>query len=62
EPIEGVSSALIFKDVNCPEKVMITKSELMDFLADENIDVLMTLGAGDIDRFVPQITDMLEKR
>lgn len=41
---------------------MITKSELMDFLADENIDVLMTLGAGDIDRFVPQITDMLEKR
>ena len=62
EPIEGVSSALIIKDVNCPEKVMITKSELMDFLADENIDVLMTLGAGDIDRFVPQITDMLEKR
>ena len=40
---------------------MITKSELMDFLADENIDVLMTLGAGDIDRFVPQITDMLKK-
>ena len=62
EPIEGVSSALIFKDVNCPEKVMITKSELMDFLADEDIDVLMTLGAGDIDRFVPQITEMLEKR
>lgn len=62
EPIEGVSSALIFKDVNCPEKVMVTKSELMDFLAGEDIDVLMTLGAGDIDRFVPQITEMLEKR
>lgn len=62
EPVEGVSSELIFKDVRCPEKKLLHKSELMDYLAGEQLDVLMTLGAGDIDRFVPQITEMLERR
>ena len=62
EPIEGVTSELIFKDVTCPEKVLLTKDGLMDYLSRERTDVLMTLGAGDIDRFVPSITEMLEKR
>ena len=62
EPIEGVSSELIFKDVSCPEKLLVHKSELMDLLSREELDVLITLGAGDIDRFVPEITGMLEKR
>ncbi len=62
EPVEGVTSEIIFRDVTCPEKVMITKNELMDCLSHEPVDVLMTLGAGDIDRFVPEITRMLESR
>ncbi len=62
EPIPGVSSELIFKDVTCPEKVMLTKPELMPYLEKEDIEVLITLGAGDIDRFVPEITGMLEER
>lgn len=62
EPIIGVSSELIFKDVTCPEKVMLTKPELMPYLEREDVDVLITLGAGDIDRFVPEITKMLEER
>ena len=62
EPIEGVSSELIYKDVSCAEKVLLHRSELMDYLGRENVDVLVTLGAGDIDRFVPEITDMLENR
>ena len=62
EPIEGVSSELIFKDVSCPEKLLVHKSGLMDLLSREEFDVLITLGAGDIDRFVPEITGMLEKR
>ena len=62
EPIEGVSSELIFKDVSCPEKLLVHKSGLMDLLLREELDVLITLGAGDIDRFVPEITGMLEKR
>lgn len=62
EPIEGVTSDIIFKDVKCPEKVLLAKSGLMEYLAGEPVDVLMTLGAGDIDRFVPQISEMLDKR
>ena len=62
EPIPGVSSELIFKDVTAPEKVLIRKEELMDDLAKEKLDVLVTFGAGNIDRFVEPITQMLQER
>ena len=65
EPIPGVTSEIIFKDVTAPEKVLLRKDELMEHL--EGLDfggkeVLVTVGAGDIDRFVGPITEMLEKR
>ena len=59
EPIPGVTSEIIFKDVTCPEKVLLKRAELMDYLRNENIELLVTLGAGDIDRFVGQIAQML---
>ncbi len=62
EPIEGVSSELIFNEVSCKEKVLLKKSELMAYLGTEDIDVLVTLGAGDIDRFVGPITELLKNR
>jgi len=62
EPIPGVSSELIFKDVTAPEKVLLRKDELLQYLEGEDIDVLLTLGAGDIDRFVGPITEMLGRR
>ncbi len=62
EPIPGVSSELIFKDVTAPEKILLRKEELMQYLEGEEIDVLLTLGAGDIDRFTGPITEMLETR
>ena len=62
EPIPGVSCELIFKDVTAPEKVRIRKEELMDALAKEKLDVLVTFGAGNIDRFVEPITQMLQER
>jgi hypothetical protein len=34
----------------------------MDYLRNEPVEVLATLGAGDIDRFVGEIADMLDKR
>ncbi len=61
EPIEGVTSEIIFKDVTCPKRMM-HKEELMDYLAGRDLDVLATFGAGDIDRFVEPITEMLEQR
>lgn len=62
EPIEGVTSEIIFKDVTAPEKVMISKGELMDYLEKEEIDVLATFGAGDVDRFIEPISRLLEER
>ena len=61
EPIQGVSSELIFKDVRCPEKILLHKEELMDYLSKERIDVLITLGAGDIDRFINPISELLSR-
>ena len=62
EPIPGVTSEIIFKDVTCAEKVLLKRAELMDYLKGEEIELLVTLGAGDIDRFVGGIAQMLENR
>ena len=62
EPIPGVTSEIIFKDVTAPQKVLLKKEELMDYLANEPLDVLVTFGAGNIDRFIEPITELLKKR
>ena len=62
EPIPGVTSRLIFDKVTAPEKVLLKKEMLMDYLKEEKIDTLITFGAGNIDRFIPQITEMLNSR
>ncbi len=62
EPIPGVTSEMILRDVTAPEKVLVPKEALMDMLGKEEIDVLATFGAGDIDRFIGPITEMLQKR
>ena len=62
EPIPGVTSEIIFKDVTCSEKVLVPRAEFMDCLKNEEIELLVTLGAGDIDRFVGEIAEMLNNR
>ena len=48
--------------MTAPEKVLIKKEELMDYLADEPLDVLVSFGAGNIDRFIEPITELLKSR
>lgn len=65
EPIPGVTSEIIFKDVTSPEKVLLKKEELMEYLKGLELtgkDVFMTVGAGDIDRFVGPIKELLERK
>ena len=62
DPIPGVTSEMIFKDVTAPEKVLLKKEELMDYLSDEPLDVLVTFGAGNIDRYIEPITELLKSR
>ena len=62
EPIPGVTSEIIFDKVTAPEKVLMKREELMEYLEKEDIDTLITFGAGNIDRFIGPITQMLSER
>lgn len=62
EPIPGVTSEIIFDKVTASEKVLLRKEELMDYIGSEEIDILATFGAGNIDRFIGPITEMLSER
>jgi UDP-N-acetylmuramate--alanine ligase len=65
EPIPGVTSQIIFDKVTAPEKILMKKEELMDYLHGLELgekEVLVTMGAGDIDRLVPEINNMLQER
>jgi UDP-N-acetylmuramate--alanine ligase len=62
EPIPGVTSEIIFENVTAPEKVIMKKEELMDYLQNEPVDTLITFGAGNIDRYIRPITEMLCER
>jgi len=57
-PIAGVTSEIIFKNVTCKSKLLCSKSELPGVLKTKKFEVLMTLGAGDIDEFVEPIKKM----
>ncbi|MBR1407119.1 MAG: UDP-N-acetylmuramate--L-alanine ligase [Bacteroidales bacterium] len=62
EPIPGVTSEIIFDRVTAPEKGLLRKEQLMEYLEKEPLDVLVTFGAGNVDRFIGPITEMLKKR
>jgi len=55
EPIPGVTSEIIFDKMKNPNKTLCKKSELLNVLKDLKPQVLMTLGAGDIDDLVEPI-------
>ena len=62
-PIEGVSSQLIFDCLeNKASAIMCKKEDLADIIANRKIEVLITLGAGDIDNMVPQIYNILKNK
>jgi len=62
-PIPGVTSQLIY-DCLAPgvKKQMIKKDEVLDFIKSHDTDVLVILGAGDLDNYVPEITKIIETR
>ena len=59
-PIEGVSSKIIFDKVNLENKYLCNKSNLLEMLKDKDFEILLTLGAGDIDQFVPKLEQMFK--
>ena len=61
-PIEGVTSKLIYDNLRPGiEKKMCRKEEVLDLLAHEHVEVLIVLGAGDLDNYCPAIARLLER-
>ena len=61
-PIPGVDSDMLFKNITSPVKIRCSKTDLMEKLGKLDIEILATIGAGDIDTFVEPIKDMLQKK
>jgi UDP-N-acetylmuramate--alanine ligase len=61
-PIPGVTSDMLFTDITSKVKVRCGKDDLMQKLETMDIDVLATVGAGDIDTFVQPIKAMLKNK
>ena len=62
-PIEGVTSKLIYDCLkDGVQKQMIHKEELLDLARERDFDVLVILGAGDIESYMPQLTKIIESK
>ena len=61
-PIEGVTSKLIYDELTCAEKSMIDREDVVDLVGRRDFDVLVVLGAGDLDNDVPQIAKIIESK
>ena len=57
-PMEGVTSEIIYRRMKNPNVKLVTKATVMEELKQMHPEVLMTLGAGDIDTFVPKIKEL----
>ncbi len=55
KPIAGVTADIIFEKMKNPNKILVSKKQLLQVLDDREIEVLLTMGAGDIDTFIEPI-------
>lgn len=60
EPIEGVNAEMILEKIQGPTAQVIAKDQLLSHLKQQAIDILITFGAGDIDRLIQPITELLK--
>lgn len=61
-PIPGISSHTILDAVKGPQKTYCERKDLLNLIKNSNFDVLMTLGAADIDRLLPDISGILKEK
>ena len=63
QPIEGVTSQLIYDNLRPGiQKQIIRKEDVLQLVKDRSFDVLIVLGAGDLDNQVPEMTKILAER
>lgn len=62
QPIEGINSGMLLENITAASKELIGKKELVESMGDRELEVVLTLGAGDIDQLVEPIKTTLLKR
>ncbi len=63
QPIPGISSEIIYDNLKAGvTKDMIRKDDVLRYVQQRDFDVLIVLGAGDLDNYVPQITKLIEQK
>ena len=62
EPIPGITSEWLLEQVPMDKKSCVAGTALVEALASRTVDVVVTMGAGDIDRLVPPIERLLNER
>ena len=63
EPIPGVTSELIYNHLdNKIEKQMIKKDDVLEFANDRDFDVLVVLGAGNLDNYMGQLSEIIKEK
>jgi UDP-N-acetylmuramate--alanine ligase len=60
EPISGVNSEELLKAITNKDKKILVPGEVIEYLKDRNSDVILTIGAGDIDRIVEPLKRVFE--
>ncbi|MFZ1237137.1 MAG: UDP-N-acetylmuramate--L-alanine ligase [Prevotella sp.] len=61
-PIPGVTAELIYNELTCNEKSLVHKEDVLDVLKQRDFDVLVVLGAGDLDNLVPEMAKIIENK
>jgi UDP-N-acetylmuramate--alanine ligase len=63
QPIPGITSEIIYDNLKeGVEKTMIKKDDVLDYVNSRDFDVLVVLGAGNLDNYVPQIAKIIESK
>lgn len=62
QPILGITSETILKDIKCANKSICEKKFLIDRIKNHNFDVLLTVGAGDVCDYLPEICEILRQK
>jgi len=62
EPIEGVTSDTLLSKISAQSKILLSTSEVVEYIGNNQHEVVLTIGAGDIDRIVEPLKIRLEKR
>lgn len=62
EPIPGVDSEWLLSLMTHPDKQLVPKDQLLSFIQSSELDVLITIGAGDVDHLIPQIVNILKDK